>query len=690
MNPSRIIVLLVALLAAVGAGWFLLSEHPQDPPSDDPPAVTTPTVEKEKPTANLSSSAATTPPTEAVQRSEVKIDKSRSESPQGVYGQVFNPAGAPEPSCQVFLSEAAGGTNIFKMMQLQQRGVTLPPVAATTTDAQGKFRLGLEFVEADKVYDVRVLSTNYADLTHPGIRMTEGQWYNAARLDLKAGVAIVGQVTVAGTNGLPVADAEVSVKPSGGTLEISIIPGRERGIVTRTDAAGFFRVSNVTEGVQTVSAVAAGYARVSHSNVTISAQTENRLNFELPQGRAISGRVINGAGEAVPHARVTAIAISSKTPITEETLCDDHGKFEILGLVEGPYQITVKAEGYVNADEKPVEAGTKGLEMVVEKQGSVFVTVLGRNGQTLREYRLIVKSYFAGQPAQPQVTDGQVPPPPPQAIEPTYGNTMIPEKQVRGVKDGVATVEGLDPGTYALQVLASNYAMAFSEPFTIAVGTESPRLTVQLNEGGIISGQVVSQSGQPIAGATVETRPNDLDDNPFTDMFAGMIPTKVTRVTVHTDAQGRFEIKMLNEGRYQLKVAHPEYVLGYHKDHNVLVGQTLTLPPIVLQTGCVLSGTVRVAGKPTGQVKVSVTTKTDPNVLPAQRPASFMSEAFTDNEGRYVIPKRLPPGLYEVMSAQQTLANPLLQIVQFQKSKQELSIGGQTQMVVDFALDEVR
>jgi hypothetical protein len=243
------------------------------------------------------------------------------------------------------------------------------------------------------------------------------------------------------------------------------------------------------------------------------------------------------------------------------------------------------------------------------------------------------------------------------------------------------------PDPYALQINARGYAMAFSEPFTISVDADSPLVTVVLNEGGVITGQVVAAGGQPLPGVNVETRPNDLDDNPFTNMFASLIPSKVTRTQVQTDAKGQFEIKLLNPGRYQLKVTHPDYVETYKKDNEVIVGQTLNPPPIITPIGCVLAGVVRVAGKPTGQVKVSDNSKTDPN-SPLQRTAGFQCEAFTDNDGRYVMPKRLAPGLYEVMAAQQTLPNPLLQIVQFQKSKQEISVGAQGQFTIDFNLED--
>jgi len=688
MTPTRLLLIVVALLAAAGGVWMLMSDPNHG--STTAESVSKPAEPTEGGTPSLmeAAPAAKVAPPKPDERTEVKVDESNRASPQGVHGVVFTPSSTPAPDCKVFLVESTSGADLFRMMQLAQKGITLPPVASSKTDEQGRFALGVQACDPTKALEIRIVSDAYSDFNYPGIRLQPNKWYDAGEIKLQSGLTLTGQVTVAASNGMPIAEAEVSIKPASGAFDVNLIPGRERGIVVRTDAGGFFRAVNVPSGLHSVTAVAPGYARLVHSNVTVNEQSENRLNFELAPGLAISGRVLDASGTGIPRAKITAVAMSSKTPVTADTYADDNGRFEILGLLEGPYQLTAKAEGFVDANEKPIMAGAKDLELVVEKQGSVRLTVLGKNGQLVREYGVVVKKYFSGQP--PPANPGQTQQPvgvTQTATEPSYGNTMIPMQNVRNPKDGIAVIEGLDPDTYALQVTARGYAMSFSDPFTIAVDVEPPLITVALNEGGVIAGQVVGPGGQPVPGATVETRPNDLDDNPFTNMFMSMIPTKVTRTQVQTGADGRFEIKLLNPGRYQLRFTHPDYVEKFVKDNDVVVGQTLNLPPTILPVGSVLTGTVRVAGKPTGQVKVTVSSKADPSAaLP--RTAGFQCESFTDGDGRYVMPKRLAPGLYEVMAAQQTLSNPLLQIVQFQRSKQEISVGGQTQFVIDFNLED--
>ena len=52
----------------------------------------------------------------------------------------------------------------------------------------------------------------------------------------------------------------------------------------------------------------------------------------------------------------------------------------------------------------------------------------------------------------------------------------------------------------------------------------------------------------------------------------------------------------------------------------------------------------------------------------------FNAEAITDNKGQFIFSKRIPPGRYQAMAARQTLENPLLQIADFAKTKQEFTL----------------
>src|SRR5690606_27781306 len=368
MNPTRLLLLIVVLLAVGGGAWMLLnSDHTPSAPIEEPVATTT-TEDKPPETGALSAQhGEQTEQAPAPARSEVKVDRSKRESQWGFFGKVVAPTGVPVKDCKVFLVESAQGTELFRFMQLAQRGVTLPPVASGATDEQGQFRLGVETFDPNKAFEVRVVSNDYADKAQGGLRLTTDAWVDAGVLQLEPGITVSGQGTVAGSAGMPIADAQVSLQ-SNLPFELSVVPGRERGIVVRTDASGFYRATNVPPGVHTLSAVAPNYARLTIPNVTVNPQSPVTQNFELSPGLSIQGRVIDGTGQGVARARVVAVAMSSKTPVTGDTFTDENGGFEILGLLDGPYQLTAKAEGFVDANEKPISAGTKDVQLVGEKQ----------------------------------------------------------------------------------------------------------------------------------------------------------------------------------------------------------------------------------------------------------------------------------------------------------------------------------
>ncbi len=99
------------------------------------------------------------------------------------------------------------------------------------------------------------------------------------------------------------------------------------------------------------------------------------------------------------------------------------------------------------------------------------------------------------------------------------------------------------------------------------------------------------------------------------------------------------------------------------------IGRKAELPNIQITRGCMVTGFATVAGQVKGQIKVNVSSVND-----EKNPVPFSCEAISDNEGAFLLNKRLKPGRYEVMAAQQVQANPLIMMVQFNKSKKSFVI----------------
>ncbi len=95
-----------------------------------------------------------------------------------------------------------------------------------------------------------------------------------------------------------------------------------------------------------------------------------------------------------------------------------------------------------------------------------------------------------------------------------------------------------------------------------------------------------------------------------------------------------------------------------------------------------LLGSVMVDGAPSGQIKVQVSAVQEEG---AEKPNLFSATAVSDQEGRFVVPKRLPPGRYTVSAGRQ--ANPFQMVVDYQQTKQEFTVGaGQAEHEVHFRI----
>jgi protocatechuate 3,4-dioxygenase beta subunit len=661
MNASRVLVFLLLLVAAGVAVAMLMFRGDQQVPPD----LTTPPVaqeqEQEQETTPTPAPAMTTesregvptPKANAPTRTQVEEVDSASFA-QGARGVVVDPAGNPLPGTKVFLVEGTAN-DLVRHMQLQNQGVVVPPLASAQSDSNGAFALGVEQADPakmrDAIYEVRVVSDRFVDQSIPNLHLTAGQWYDVGTIRLARGAILTGRVTIQGSAGLPVPGAKVSVKTTSPFFSLTPTPGREDGLVAEVDHTGTFRFENVPPGIVNLAALAPGYARIEKQNVQILADAPNTMEFELPPGVSIGGTVTDATGAPVPGAKVEAIAISSKTTIRNSARSEQDGRFEVIGLIDGAYSVSATAPGFVVAELKPIQAGQKDVQIVLEKQGSAQLRVYAKDGRVLPRYQVTVKKYFEGQKQ--------------------FGNSVIQPQTARPDRSGIFLVEGLNPDSYVFQIEAEGHAKAFSDPFKVTLGAEAPLVEVRLNEGGGIDGTVVDEQGRPLAGVTVRTLPNDFDENPFTKMFKDMIPFTITQTTVQTNANGEYSFRLLNSGTYQLKFIHPEHYDVSLRNNEVVAGVPLKVKQLVMQRGTQVSGVVRVDGVPAAQTKVTVTALPDPSQPGA---ALLSAESISDEQGNFVLPKRMPPGNYTVMAARQTLANPILQIADFHKTRQEFTL----------------
>jgi protocatechuate 3,4-dioxygenase beta subunit len=298
-----------------------------------------------------------------------------------------------------------------------------------------------------------------------------------------------------------------------------------------------------------------------------------------------------------------------------------------------------------------VATGGAPAELVLHRQGSVKLRVLDKNGGLLRRpYTVTAKQWFLAQ---------KMP-----------GNAVGQPR--RGSPDGSGTFEfsGLNPDHYVFALEADGHALTFSPPVEVVLGGEPPLVEVRLNDGGSIAGRVVDAQSKPLAGVEVATLSNDYVDNPlYRGAFRNLIPVNITTASATTDRDGKFLLARLVPGTYQLRFAHPDHFDVYVQNYEVVAGQVTAAAEVTLRRGTVVAGVAKVDGKPSPQVRVMLTAVPESGQLQAATP--FTAEAITDNDGKFTLPKRVPPGRYQISAARQATPQLLSQIFDAQRTAQQ-------------------
>jgi hypothetical protein len=160
------------------------------------------------------------------------------------------------------------------------------------------------------------------------------------------GTAVVrGRVQTADT-GAPIRRAQIRAVAPG---------GRDTRLVT-TDAEGRFELRDLPAGRWELTASKGGYVTMRYGQrrpfeagrplEVADGQTVQQVNFALPRGAVIAGRVLDEFGEPVAGARVQALRYQlsqgtrrlTPTGITVQT--DDTGAFRLYGLMPGDYYVS--------------------------------------------------------------------------------------------------------------------------------------------------------------------------------------------------------------------------------------------------------------------------------------------------------------------------------------------------------------
>lgn len=684
-NVAKLALPLLLVAAAAGGAFYLLNQGEVTPVSlpGAPPNGGTPEAVTKDPTPDTAK-ADPGNPVRQPQRIEASgaIGNAHADAEQGVKGKVFLPNGQPAVGVTVMLLENAMA-NPIDMFLKNKTGQVSPPLATSVTFEDGSFALGV--LKAGQSVDLRVVSDAHPEIARSPLKFRSGDWHDAGDLRLEEGLVVQGRV-IELLSKAGVGNATVYLNSSNRTHAMSATPGRENGIQVLTDDGGHFRFDNAPRtGLVNLKVEAAGYAATNLLSQQIRVDAPNQFKLEIERGRTITGVVVDDSGERITGAKVVATGLSTKTPQTETVYCDDEGEFEFAALRGGPYRLQVSAKRFADVD-VPLVLTDEDHKVVMPKRGSVRLKVLTAKGRAIKSYRLSLKRSF---PTNPN----------------NIGNVIdFPDRTINpgSYRGEWAMIDGLPSGMFRFQLTERNHAKTLSEPFTVEQGADPIEVTVVLTLGGEITGTVIDDQGQPVAGATVASDMNAglAANTGIFEMFRAMIPEKHTSRNVKTDRQGRFRISKLSYADYMLRVSHPNYCEGSQVDIKLTQeGEVIDAGVIQLLKGTLIEGITTVDGSPAGQVKVVISIPAptgqavptaQPNTPEAMAAAArrlFSTKSLSDGDGRFIMLKRVPPGTYKVTAARHSADSPFMALLDMKQSAKELIVSpGQDRATVNFNL----
>lgn len=674
-GPTKLLLSLFVLAAAGGAAYLLTSS----PEVNVPPPVTPvkePVQAQQQPDQPVvvQEPVKVEPQRQEPQRTVVdpRRNNENADAPQGVTGRVLLPSGVPAGGIAVYLMKSAAAEPI-EIFLANKRGQVIPPAAAGTTAQDGTFRLGI--AKAGDTFDLRVVSEQHPELQHARIKPAAGDWYDAGDLRLEQGAVVTGRVVEEGTNAV-ITGARVYLNETNQTHSMLATPGREKGIAVDTDAGGYFRFENAPRMASVnLMAEAQGYARAERNNLVVQADKANDFVLELARGMPISGMVVSSTGQPIRGAKVSARGLSAKVPQLGSTVTEQDGTFTFPSLREGPYELTATATQYEERVEKPVMSGASDVKLVLEQRGMVRIRVLSKKGTPVKSYTLSLKRWFPNNP----MGIGNVP---------EYRDVRITPGDYEGE---YATVRGLPSGEFVFQVITTDHAKTISPSFVVQAGAEPPVVDATLTLGGTITGRVVDDRGQPVAGAAVSTDFNGgfAMETEFGQLFRQFMPEKITKSSAKTDAQGNYKLPLLAFGDYMIRVAHPDFCEGAAMNVKLEQEGSVEVPQLTLLRGTIVEGVATVGGVPTGQVKVTIgpPTGAQPEMDAEGKPKmAFMANAVSAGDGTFRFTKRVPPGTYQIHASKAAGDNnPFVTLLQMKQTARPLTVlPGQEKILQNF------
>jgi protocatechuate 3,4-dioxygenase beta subunit len=300
-----------------------------------------------------------------------------------------------------------------------------------------------------------------------------------------------------------------------------------------TNADGVAKLTGLGAGFSPLVVRATGYAEAATMlRTSATPDPVEHLAVSVARGAALSGRVVDDTGKPIARARVVASSASEvltvADPPLDAVLTDADGSFSIPVLSAGTWRITASSGDFAPTTTAPIavdgEHARGGIEVELVPGSVVRGTVTDASGAPVpaADVSVVVHGFLPWRTRRQTSTDAS----------------------------GSFVIRGLE--RRAVDVVASHETGASAiVPVDLAANREQDvRLTLDLTAE--ITGTVVDERGQPLAGAPVIAEPESTGDA----MDRAAWGVRGVQETV-TDQGGEFHVGGLPGGSYTVRAARP-------------------------------------------------------------------------------------------------------------------------------------
>jgi RNA polymerase sigma factor (sigma-70 family) len=333
-------------------------------------------------------------------------------------------------------------------------------------------------------------------------------------------------------SGNPVANAAITLDPA--------YPDAGKHHETKSNDDGWFLFQDVAGALFALQASGSNLFGADEVNGAPKNDPVSHTVTMLPAG-ALEGIVANKNGEPVPNARVMPIAgtwmgeeefLSRRWAELRAVETDENGRFTLAPVFLGTWRLRVESVAYVIKDTEPLDVASSPVTITLVPGAHV-------------EGRVV----YAGT------------------------NTPVPDLKVSvGIdrwtvtdQDGGFVLDGVNPGTHTGHI-EHDTLLLVPKRFYVLEGSRMTGVTVEVVQGGIVTGRVYdAQTGEGIE-ATVRLERLDRTSTPYdtSDDQSGVYRvTKLLPGTYHVDAVSAHEYLRLDDpGHDPLEIEYGKTIVG--------------------------------------------------------------------------------------------------------------------------------